>query len=306
MNFELNIQTPYNIFSYYSYENILLGEEEEEERINNDTIINENKKIQNETKLIEKKTTEFESYYKDNENKQNFEEEQKLEENLIQLFINKENIYKRKEMKNKENKEKKKCGRKRKRDSDDKIQHNKYSSDNIRRKIKHLLIKYMLEFINRKILIKYNGNIGKGIFKKELQTINQSQISDATIEFNKNFLTKKIGDIFSVDISGRFTNYSHDFNKNLINGLINENDENIKNFFKDLFNLEFLQCLKHFRGEIKIDILEGLTCFNDIKNEITSKYDEDGEEYYNNLQYYLNNYEEIIKSKRARKSKNQS
>ena len=50
-----------------------------------------------------------------------------------------------------------------------------------------------MKFINNQIIKIYNGNIGNGIFKKELQTINQSQKSDATINFNKNFLTKKLG-----------------------------------------------------------------------------------------------------------------
>ena len=104
--------------------------------------------------------------------------------------------------------EQKKCGRKRTRTSE-KSAHTKYSDDNIRRKCKHLVLKSLLEFINEKIYKMYNGNIGNGIFRKELQTLNQSQISDATINFNKNFIKKKIGDIFGEKISGRFTNYSN-------------------------------------------------------------------------------------------------
>jgi hypothetical protein len=200
--------------------------------------------------------------------------------------------------------EKKKCGRKRKRNDENKTgEHNKFSDDNIRRKCKHLVINNTLKFINNQIIKIYNGNIGNGIFKKELQTINQSQKSDATINFNKIFLTKKLGEIFSDPISGRFTNFPPNHNKNLIEKLMNEEDENKRIYFNNLFNLTFTQCLQHFRGEIYINELDGLKCFNQVKNDILNKYVEDGEEYIDSLCYYLNNFEEIINNKRARKSR---
>ena len=201
----------------------------------------------------------------------------------------------------KEKKEKKKCGRITMRDSDRKIEHNKYSDDNLRRKCKHLVLKYILKFINYQILIIYNGNIGNGIFKKQLQTLNQSQKSDATINFNKMFLNKTLAEIFSENISGRFTNFPPNHNKLLIEKLMNENDEEKKIYFNNIFNLTFIQCLKHFTGEIKIDLLDGLKCFEDIKNDIMNNYEDDGLDYYNTLKYYLNNFEVIINNKKARK-----
>ena len=198
---------------------------------------------------------------------------------------------------------KKKCGRKRKRANSvsDKIEHNKFSDDNIRRKCKHLVLKNVLNFLNKIIKRTYNGNIGQGIFKKELQTLNQSQKSDARINFNKDFLTKNLGEIFSDTISGRYTNFTPKHNKVLIEKLKNENDENKKIFFNKIFNITFLQCLRHFRGELYIDELNGLKTFNQIKDDILKKYPEDGEEYIEILDYYLQNYEEIINNKKARK-----
>ena len=187
------------------------------------------------------------------------------------------------------------------RDSDRKIEHNKYSDDNLRRKCKHLVLKYILKFINYQILIIYNGNIGNGIFKKQLQTLNQSQKSDATINFNKMFLNKTLAEIFSENISGRFTNFPPNHNKLLIEKLMNENDEEKRKYFNKIFNLTFIQCLKHFTGEIKIDLLDGLKCFEDIKNDIMDNYEDDGLDYYNTLKYYLNNFEVIINNKKARK-----
>ena len=198
---------------------------------------------------------------------------------------------------------KKKSGRKRERTEDDKCEHNKYSDDNIRRRSKHLVLKNLLEFINNQIYKKYNGNIGNGIFKKELQTINQSQKSDATINFNKLFLEKKVGDIFSENISSKYTNYPPNFNKILIEKLRNEKDDSKRIYFNKIFDLNFTQCLKHFRGEYYINELEGLKCFNDIKNDIIKKYPKDGEEYIEYLNYYINNFETIINNKRSRKSR---
>ena len=44
--------------------------------------------------------------------------------------------------------------------------HTKYADDNLRRKIKNLVLKYALEFLNEKIRALYKGNIGKGISKE--------------------------------------------------------------------------------------------------------------------------------------------
>ena len=86
---------------------------------------------------------------------------------------------------------KKKRGRKSKNPKiEKKEEHDKFSDDNIIKKCKHLVLKYALEFLNNQIKIIYNGNIGKGPFKKELQIINNSQKTNAHVEFNKNFLKK--------------------------------------------------------------------------------------------------------------------
>ena len=138
-----------------------------------------------------------------------------------------------------------------------------------------------MKFLNYKIKILYSGNIGNGVLRKELQTINQSQNSDTTINFNKLFIKKKLREIFSENISGRFTNLPPDHNKKLI--------------------IQLIQCLEHFRGDKKLDVLEGLKFFNNIKNDIINKFKEDGFDYYNTLKYYLDNYEQIINNKKARK-----
>lgn len=198
--------------------------------------------------------------------------------------------------------EKKRLGRKKKLSNERDISHNKYSDDNVKRKIKHLNIKNVYEFINNKIKTIYNGNIGNGIFKKELKTLNQSQKLEGSSAFNKIFLTKTLAEIFSEKISSRFTNFPRNHNKLLIEQLMNETDENKKEYFNKLFNITFIQCLNHFCGKAYFNELEGLKSFHDLKNDIIAKYPDDGDEYFRHLEYYLNNFETIVNNKRERNS----
>ena len=177
-------------------------------------------------------------------------------------------------------------------------EHNKFSDDNLRRKIKHILLSNLLYFINFMIEKIYDNSIGKGIFSLVLLTLNQKQKSNASIQYNQEFLYKSIGDIFSDDISTRYTYYPPYHNKRVVNYL--KSDPKAKNteFFTKIFNLSFLDCLKHFRGSIKIDELEGMKGIEIIKE----KYKDD-EDYIKSLNYYFMNYEIIINKKKPRQRK---
>ena len=183
--------------------------------------------------------------------------------------------------------------------SNDNISITKFSDDNLRRKCKHILLDNLLYLINYKIRILYNNNIGKGILKKELKKLNQKQKSDSNIKFNKEFLNKSIGEIFSDKISSRITNCPPEHNKILIQSLLNEKDINIKNYFNNLFSLTFFQCLEHFRGTHYYPELKEM---NTLKNEL-QKYS--NIDYASNLDYYFHNYEIIINKKKSRKSRKQ-
>ena len=195
-----------------------------------------------------------------------------------------------------ETKKKSSLGRKRRDDSEG-GEHNKFSDDNLRRKCKHLVLDNTFNFINDKIKDKYNGNIGNGRYVKKLLTLNQKQISDATIAFNKVFLNKTLGDIYSEKISSRYNSYHPFHNKYLIKILTSDENKD-KDYFKKLFSITFVDCLKHFRGSIKIEELEGLIGFDDIK----SKYEDDSD-YLKSLEYYIMNFEEIMKNKKTRTRK---
>ena len=215
-----------------------------------------------------------------------------IEQEFTNSFNLKELTEKKEEKENSSIVLKKKRGRKAKGDNEG--EHNKYSDDNLRRKCKHLVLKYTKEYINDKISSMYDGTY-KGMMTKKLLTIKQDQISNATILFNKNFLNKKLKDIFSEEISNRYTNYLSEHNKNLINSLMNDKDENKKEFFCNLFNLRFIDCLEHFRGTTEYFYLNGLTTFDEIKNNFG-----DDKDYLELLTKYIYNYEKIIFNKKER------
>ena len=179
-----------------------------------------------------------------------------------------------------------------------KPKHNKFSDDNLRKKCKHLVLSSVLEFINNKIFDIYEGNIGNNIYRKELLINNKNQKMNSNIIFNREFIDKKISDIFSEIISTRYTNYLPEHNKLLIERLKNEEDENKRIYFNKLFNLTFNECLNHFIGKKSIDELQGMKCFEVIKDTLG-----DNPEYIKILRYYLNNFHNIVYNKNPRKPK---
>ena len=182
--------------------------------------------------------------------------------------------------------------------------HNKHTFDNIVRKIKGMVLKNVSNCINEKIKMKYNNNIGFGDNIKKLFLINHAQVKNANIDFNKAFLEKALGEIFSADLSRRVTNYNRDHNKILIEKLKNEEKKKKKEYFNCLFNLTFLDCLKYFRGDNvnnpKYVYIEGLKRFRDIKNEANYKERKDPE-FIEYLESFINNYENEINKRIGRK-----
>ena len=188
-----------------------------------------------------------------------------------------------------------KYGRKKK-SSGESGKHNKFSNDNLRRKCKHIILDILMEFINKLLEDIYKENLGQGILIKKLFTMNQEQIKNAYIDYNKMFLKKTLGEIFSEDICKRYTNYPQEHNKNLIIRLLNENNEELKNKFTRIFNIKFEDVLRHIKGSEIIKDLEGLKDINEVLKEY-----EDDPNYYQALNYYVFNFEEIMERKKSRK-----
>ena len=184
----------------------------------------------------------------------------------------------------------KKLGRKRK-DDETPSAHNKFSNDIIRKKIKTLIIKELQSFINRKIVEIYGEDAGEGMVRKRLMKLSGEQNSNR-LEFMKEFLNKTLLNIFSGNVTSGLIHYSKDTNIKLINDLINDKIEQRSSYFKGLFNITFLDCLKYYRGEnVCKEYLKGLTRFSHYikKNEVKL-----GKDYIEHLSAYLHNYEKNI------------
>ena len=186
--------------------------------------------------------------------------------------------------------------------------HTKYAFDNMVRKTKSMIIKLLLNFINKKIFVIYDGKIGHGDNIKKLFLMNQAQVSNANINFNRAFLERTLGEIFSSELSKRINNYKNDHNKKLIQKLKNEKDKEKKEYFIGLFNLTFLDCLKYFRSSNNVNnpkyvYIEGLTKFCDLENDSNFKQQNEREfiEYFKN---FINNYENNLSYRRARLNNN--
>ena len=218
--------------------------------------------------------------------------------NLVSNFFNTNEI-------NSSNHKRPLLGRKRKKDINDQFakKHTKYSLDNLKNKCKHLVIENVMRFINGKIYQVYEGNIGNGLTIKRLMKMNQTQKVNSDVEFNKKFIKKTLKDIFSQDITQQINLHDQDHNKTLIDTLLSEK----KDEFEKLFNLTFIECVEHFIGNKQIEELRGLRLFSELKEEILKKYEKDGENYYNNLQIFLKDFENRInkaKPRKKRKKKN--
>lgn len=173
---------------------------------------------------------------------------------------------------------------------------NKYLVDNILRKIKSTLLSCLINFINTKIYQVYNGKINKGILKKELKYFNQRNISK--IEDKKAFIYKNLKDIFSIDINGKYSNFIKGHNRIIVNGLLNEKEDEKRKIFEKLLSLNFLDCLSHFIGKNFIKELEGLKLLNEILKDF-----EKDRDYIDLVKKCAFDFEKIILRKKSRNRK---
>ena len=189
--------------------------------------------------------------------KNNYDIIDKIDKEIIQRKI-KEKIFLKKSFE-----EKKKLGRKIKSDECS-GKHNKFSDDNILRKLKNAVLKNILIFINQRIKDMYSNLNKSSLYEMLLFKLKQKTSEKSNVNYNKNLLNSSLKSIFSEEISGKYT--KHDPKQSI--------------FFKELNGLKtFSQYLK----ELKIGN------YNEYYQKV--------------LLYYLNNYETEIKGKKERKRK---
>ena len=165
-------------------------------------------------------------------------------------------------------------------------------SDNEIKKGRNILLNSIFRFVNKKISIFYNNDIGKGIGIKQFVKISKKELNHSNVEFDKNYLNKKLKEIFSGDISCKFTNFLINKNKELLQTLI-EID-----YFKELFELTFLQCIEHINGTKFIPLLEGFETIDEMLLNEENKLNENDIE---NYKYIIVNYKQCVENKFSRK-----
>ena len=263
-----------------------LENEVDSQEIINLTISNNNRQIAP-TKASTKFDKSFDNNFYDNDSIKN---SSNIFSDSIRGEIDKVNLL---ELKSNLNIKKKKVGRKRKLDYEENL---KITNDNMIRKCKHLVITYCMEFLNYQIKKLYHDDIGEGIRCKKILDINSEQKNDNKLETTKVFLSKTLNEIFSVNISPKYTSFLPEHNKILISKLLNEKDEEKKKKFQKIFNLTFTDCIQLFLGKNdKYCELDGFPIFEEMKGELN-----ENEKYLEKIKNYLLNFESIINSKTPR------
>ena len=179
----------------------------------------------------------------------------------------------------------KKLGRKTKA-SNETGEHNKFTDDNLIRRIKSQIFKLLLHFINESIKDPH----------LKLKNISGKVSKESKADYNRELLNKPIKSIFSSNISEKFRKPKKDFNKNVIEKLLNDEDIEKRIFYETLFNLTFLDCIKHIRGDIFIKELSGLKTLDELVEGL-----EKNDDYKIKFFDYVKNYEKIIEQKKVRK-----
>ena len=176
----------------------------------------------------------------------------------------------------------------------------------IMKRISTFVLNLLKDFINQK-LIKIYKNIGNGINIKKL-IVNEKTKEKDNIEYYRKFMNKTIGEIFSCEISKKYTNFDENKNKTLIEELIDEKDLNKKIYFEKLFNLSFLDCLEHIMEQKNIDVLKGIKPFSEFKNNPVElrkmKLDPNDGDYLATFEDVLKNYVNHLYKRNPRKRTN--
>ena len=161
--------------------------------------------------------------------------------------------------------------------------HNKFSEDNIIRKIKANFIKKFMNYINWEYR-SYLKSINHKRFSKLLQRIAPFESRKIKKEDNLKWFSSKLKDIYSSDISMKCCLHNSDYNKRKIESLYKDNkakkligilEKNVRDMYE------------YYKYDKKI---EGLETLEDDLNNIRKKMIKEGEE---NIELYLSSYKNI-------------
>ena len=157
-------------------------------------------------------------------------------------------------------------------------------ADSLRKKIKRRVLEYSMEFINNNI----TNN------KYHIKKIERKQVEKVKVDFEQNFMYKTLGDIFSAKVSSKLTSIIDPENYNKIRiQKLRSSDEKLRN----IFDITFIVCLKHFFGQ---DIKEELIGMK-TSEEISYKTEKEKRDLVNYAKVYE---EKVLQSKPRNRHKN--
>ena len=116
----------------------------------------------------------------------------------------------------------------------------------------------------------------------------------------RQFFYMSLKEIFSDNISPKFTSFLTNHNKIIINRALNETDENKREKFIKIFNLTFKDCLHIFIGRNKKEEFDVFPRFDDIKSSLN-----EDDYYLKKIHEALFNFEYILKNTKPRKKINE-
>ena len=175
----------------------------------------------------------------------------------------------------------------------DENRHNKFSIDNIRKKLISIIINILYDFINSKLE------------NKKLKKINSKNFikAEEAIKLPK----KTLKEIFSNDLNDKYSKYINrkNYNEKLISKLEEKNDK-----IMNIFNCTLSQCLKYFIKDSEIfnnphySFLEGLDdYFNELENLEKKETNNEQKEYLNKIIEIIKNFENNLFNVKPRHSK---
>ena len=176
--------------------------------------------------------------------------------------------------------------------------HNKYSSDNIIRKIKAKLLDSILYCLNSSFQNEKTINCDDKYSKIILLKIDQKIIKNINVNYMIKSLKTQIKDIFSEKISTKYRNYPPDYNKILIKKIY---AENIQTKAISILDKTLFECLEHFRGSKYYKELDSLEeNYKVFINEL--KYNGETEDYINEFKKKVDTFEGYFKSRNPRRT----
>ena len=215
----------------------------------------------------------------------------------VSLFKSK--VRKTRNKKSENNEEEKILGKKlglgrKKKNGIEKGKHNKYSPDNIIKKIKRIFFKYIIIYINL-IKEKHAPNQQENFQFKNLSY--ENYINNLKKDKEIQLLNKPLKDFVSLEISSKH-GLNFDFNRQKMEKILEEEKDNQK--LKSILNMTFDEWIDIFTFKEKFD--DDLE-FNGLQDVLMDLYNKEDDEYFSRFIFYLFNYKNWFHYKKARKPK---